>query len=487
MGYLFELFASCCTKTPDAPAVDVPGRVHTYRDLMDRVEALGAVLADGGVRPGARVGVAPLRGAEMYAVVAALSRQGCAVVPFYDGKEGDDRDRLRRLGVETLVVHSGEDTVVERIDGALTGAHVPEGCAYVIGTSGSTAIPKNVPISDANLRAFAEHFQSLGVSGEGDRLAQNYTTTFDGFFLMLVLAWTAGACLVLPARRENLLVDTFVRERGITVWNSVPSHLRMARRLGHLAEGSMPGVRVCVLAGEPLLPDLVTAWRTAAVNSSVVNLYGPSEVTIGSNTHTIEAGEPLRLVDGRIPIGPVFPSVESMLVPHGDDGEGVELFELCLRGRQRLTGYADPADNAGRFYAGDSDPLAPTEVTAPDEHSWYRSGDLVSRSELGLVHRGRRTREVKLLGRRVDLANVERVLGQDPRVEAAHAFVDGDVVIAAVEGKQGDGTGIDTSALRDYARPAEVVWVAAMPTLPNGKTDVLALEAGVRASLTSGA
>ncbi|MFI7310514.1 hypothetical protein [Streptomyces hygroscopicus] len=64
---------------------------------------------------------------------------------------------------------------------------------------------------------------------------------------------------------------------------------------------------------------------------------------------------------------------------------------------------------------------------------------------------------------------------------------EGDVVIAAVEGKQGDGTGIDISALRDYARPAEVVWVAAMPTLPNGKTDVLALEAAVRASLTSGA
>ncbi|MFI5496830.1 AMP-binding protein [Actinoplanes sp. NPDC051859] len=474
MSYLYEILARC--RRADS-ALDTSHGVHTYGDLLDRAAELEVVLGEHGVTPGTPVGLAPLDGLDLYASVAVLSRLGCAVVTFAANDPVNERRRLSRLGVRHLVVAGADGrTTVEALDiPAAGGARVPAGCAYVISTSGSTASPKNVPISDDNLRSFGAYVQGLSCLSARDRMAQNYTTTFDGFFLIVVLAWSSGACVVLPRLRENLLVATFVEERGVTVWNSVPSQLRLARRLGRLGAGSMPGLRLCVLAGEPLLPDLVAELRAAAPGATVVNLYGPSEVTIGSTTYVVAPGEELRLVDGKIPIGPVFPQVESLLVPADTDEDGTPLFELCLRGPQRLVGYADPADDVGRFYAGET--VADLVATdTPDERSWYRSGDLVTPSEFGLVYQGRRTREVKVMGRRIDLAKVEAALLRDPRVLTARALVANDQVVAVVEGEPGDGAEIAAGELRPYARPARVVWTPAMPTLPNGKTDMRAVD-----------
>jgi non-ribosomal peptide synthetase component F len=476
MGYLFELFTSCHARIPSGLALDTGVGTRTYDELMGDTFVWANWLKRKGVAPGTRVGLASTCGSHLYAATLALSRIDCVIVPFAADTLGEI-DRLRELGVRTVLTVDADEPQMTRLDSVPPQSWSP--AAYIISTSGSTSSPKNVPITDENLRSLGTYVQTASCLSEHDRMVQSYAPTFDAFFEVLLLAWTSGLCLVLPRLREHLLVARFVNERNITVWNSVPSQLRIARRLGHLAENSMPGVRVCVLGGEALPADLVGAWRAAAPNSAVINLYGPTETTICVAKHVIAPGEELQLVNGLVPIGHVFPHLESRLVPLEDSDD---IFELCLRGPQRLVSYEQAADNVGRFYGDAPHSAAVREVGSPDARSWYRTGDLVSLSEVGLVYRGRLNKEIKVLGRRIDLAEVEAALLADGRVRAAHADVVADSVVAVVEGDAGDGTPINLSSLRDYARPTRITWMHALPLLPNGKTNTKALHKAMHAA-----
>lgn len=347
----------------------------------------------------------------------------------------------------------------------------PSDLAYILFTSGSTGVPKGVPVLQSNADAFLRHVVPAQGAGPGARLSQTFDLTFDPSVFDMFCAWGSGATLVVPDRTELMAPVRFAARRELTHGNSVPSLVSLARHLRQLRSGSLPALRRSVFCGEPLTLQQAAAWRLAAPHSAVENAYGPTELTVTCTAHRL-TGEPGAwpgTPNGTVPIGRPHPGLEALV----RDGE------LCLRGPQRFPGYLDPADNAGRFLAPDGAPRDPATPLG-DDH-WYRTGDRVAvLPDGGYLHQGRLDHQVQVNGYRVELGEVEAALREQSGVtEAAVIAVanagGGTELAAACSGPVADRAAALTEALRARLPgcmvPATLTVLDALPLNANGKTD----------------
>ncbi|CAL9420446.1 Tyrocidine synthase 3 [Actinosynnema sp. ALI-1.44] len=429
MTTLFTRVAETARRHPDRTALEVGDDVLTYRELVDLAERTAALLSrDGAPRA---VGLLAARSLPAYAGYLGALRLGAAVVPLNPAfPPARNRTMCEQTGVDVVVVDDrGAETAAAVTTGPIVELRdlppphrgpVPDdldAVAYVLFTSGSTGTPKGVPIKHRNLSTYLPFCAERYEVGPGARVSQAADLTFDISVFDLFVAWTSGATVVVPQADELLVPVRFVAGRGITHWFSVPSVISIARRLRALRPGVMPGLRWSIFGGERLTHEQARAWATAAPNSVIMNVYGPTETTITVTDYRLPADPDRwpRTSNGTLPIGHVYPHVDAVVL--GEDGRPAREGELCVRGEQRFDGYVDPAADAGRF------------VTT-DGPRWYRTGDRVREEDGLLVHVGRVDHQVKISGYRVELGEVEGVLRDHDRVH--------DAVVVAVPGAGGD-------------------------------------------------
>lgn len=494
---LYTWFAESADRTPEAVALEVAGESLSYQELdqlarhlaHDIVETLGVVPA--------RVGIHAGRSLCAYAAYLAAQRLGATVVPLNPAFPQTRRDRVVALAdVDVVVAHESveyavpvliaEDKVLLDLRGrpaseAPLRVADPTDVAYLLFTSGSTGVPKGVPIRHANVDAYLGHVIPRYELEPGARVSQTFDLTFDLSVFDLFAAWGSGATLVVPTRRDLLAPARFVAQRRITHWFSVPSVISMALRLGRLPEGSMPDLRWSLFCGEQLTLSQARAWGAAAPGSVLENLYGPTELTLSCTQFRLPdapADWP-RTANGTVPIGTPYPGLEHLVID--DRGAMATHGELCVRGPQRFAGYLDPAHNRHRFLRYDGQRAITADAgPVPGADLWYRTGDLVTEIDGVLVHLGRADHQVKVQGYRVELGEIEcelrRLDGvEDAIVVALTEASDGPVTLHAVyTGGNADAAGLHT-ALRDrlpaHMVPRAVVHWTQLPLNPNGKVD----------------
>jgi len=282
--------------------------------------------------------------------------------------------------------------------------------AYVLFTSGSTGVPKGVMVAQRSVLRYVDFVcERFGVN-QTDRFSQTFDMTFDVSVSDMFVAWERGACLCCPSEKALLNPARFISDSGITFWFSVPSLAIFMKRLGSLKPGSYPKLRVSLFAGEALPMDLTKAWAAAAPNSIVENFYGPTELTVSCTYYRWDAARSSEESEqGVVPIGQPFPGMVALVadeslreVAPGADGE------LLMTGPQLALGYLDdPVKTAAAF------------VKPPErEEIYYRTGDRVRRPLDGrpLTYLGRIDNQVKILGRRVELGEIEAVVREESGV-----------------------------------------------------------------------
>ncbi|HET9382903.1 MAG TPA: amino acid adenylation domain-containing protein [Streptomyces sp.] len=496
---VYDWFARSAAAHPDEPALEVDGRHLTYRELRDLAEQLAARLADTADGAPRRVGLLAARSVTAYAGYLAVLRAGAAVVPLnpehphsrtteivktagLDLILAEDADAAAGLGVPVHV--AGPDEL-----DALTGRPAPDvphrqagpdDLAYIIFTSGSTGTPKGVPIRHSNICAYLEQVAGRYGIGPGSRLSQTFELTFDGSVHDLFVAWAGGGTLVVPDRSQLLSPVKTVNSLRLTHWFSVPSLISFASRLGTLRPGSMPTLRWSVFGGEPLTVQAAREWRTAAPNTRLEVLYGPTELTISCTAYRFpeDMADWPRTPNGTAPIGVCYPALDLLLLD--EEGRPGDSGELCVRGALRFSGYLDATHNRGRFLTDD---LQPAGDGAPPESHWYRTGDRVTVREGRLIHLGRTDHQVKIRGHRIELGEIEAALRQQPGVRDAIAVSvpapDGEPeLLAAVSGSGCDSDRLYASlngALPPYMMPRRIATLDRLPLNPNGKIDRRAL------------
>lgn len=449
---------------PDAVAVEAADASCSYQALVGRAMEAARVLS-GGSSP---VGLVAERSSWTYVWYLAILMSGRAVVPVSGEMADRDAVSLALAGCDVLV-RPNHTPAVEKVEPAHPSDPRIEEAAYVLFTSGTTGRPKGVPISHSHVLSYLSHCLPLLDLTPGSRLSHNFALTFDLSVHDMFCSWSTGSTLVVPTRGEALWPPAYVERRAVTHWFSVPSVVDTATRMRELAPGSMSGLRVSAFCGERLLQSQARSWQGAAPTSKLINLYGPTELTIACSAYVLpqDPSSWPETPNGTVPIGWPFAGSEWMILGDRSDGSG----ELAVRGEQRFHGYVDARDDTAAFLSA-----GVGSHPGVSEDDWYLTGDIVTELPDGsLLHLGRRDRQVKVRGFRVELGEVEHVLRVTyglTEVAAWHDHLGHEVVIlAAVVAHEEEVNRIDLRKMPGHLRPARVYAVDALPLNSNRKVD----------------
>jgi amino acid adenylation domain-containing protein len=465
-GTLFSWFHDAARAHPGRPAIEVGGTAYRYRELLNLVERLATRMTTVAGRSPRRVGLLLPRGLTAYAAYLAVLRLGATVVPLNPAFPGRRNQTVcRATDVDVVVVDADGAAGAEAIRAGTPGVTVvvgpaglpgeaslppyhgdPDDVAYILFTSGSTGVPKGVPVRHRNVCPCIAYSANRYGVGPGDRVSHAFDLTFDPSVIDMFMALGTGATLVVLEPDDLLTPARTIAAKGITHWNSVPSVISIARRLRTLPPDSMPTLRWAVFGGEQLRFDQVDAWLTAAPRCAVDNVYGPTELAINCALYRVPADRRdwPRTPNGTVPIGRIHPHLHALVL--ADDGTEAETGELCVRGPQRFDGYLDPARNAGRFLRFSGRVATASTDVVPDADAWYRTGDRVRRDAGGeMVHLGRIDDQVKISGFRIELGEIESVIRSYPSVREA--------VVVAVRPDGGEPT-LAAAVTADASLPA---------------------------------
>ncbi|MDO0912044.1 AMP-binding protein [Streptomyces sp. DT2A-34] len=501
---LADWFRIGLAANPDGLAIRDGRSEFSYR-AVDRLASSLAAEIRVTAPEAERVGILMGRGAHAYIAVLAVSCAGATAVPLNPEyppartrimmesanvgaivADGASLEQFRSRGValeESVKVIRAEaengqspviDAVVEKYVEKYPDAPARE-YAYVVFTSGTTGKPKGVAVSSRGLSHYLESVHALYGFSSSDVFSQVADLTFDLSMLDLFSAWGAGATVVTTRPRDFLRLPRFITDHGISVWLSAPSIVALLRRNGALEPGSLPTLRWTFFCGEPLLRQDAADWQTAASHSAIENLYGLTETPITCFSHRWDRDTSARLaVNDALPIGSPRHGYEVGVIAspgtgqsHCPDlGEGEIEGELCITGPHLFPGFLDPGDDRDRFLSVGG-------------RRWYRTGDLVRRlpgREFAFI--GRRDHQVKIRGRRVELAEVDGALRSCEGVsEAVTILADEQLVAFYVGEPKSAGAMLRELAeiLPPYALPRRIIRLPEFPLTHNRKIDRRAL------------
>ncbi|HEY4096846.1 MAG TPA: AMP-binding protein [Baekduia sp.] len=451
------------------------GSALSRTQLAARVGGLAEALWHRGVRAGDRVAIALDRSPELIVGMLASLAVGAAYVVI-DPRYPEQRRRFMLADSAPAVVLAPGDgpDVLAPADWPATGAVPPlappaERLAYLAYTSGTTGTPKGVAVTFGALSAYLDWcLATLPCTGDGVPLFAS--AAFDHAVTCIYPPLVRGEPLkLLPevGSGEALGRELLVRAPYSYV-KATPSHLRFLDAAERARLGT--GAGLIMLGGEAADAATIRALRTDAPALRVLNHYGPTEATVGCVCFEVPSG----WEEDPVPIGEPMAHVTARI----EDGE------LWVGGRCLAAGYW--TDGVPRQEGG--------FVTDRDGVRWYRTGDRVERAgDAGLVFAGRGDRQVKRLGHRIDLSEVEAALSTVPSIASAVALqpVRGGALAAVVTPSHGPGEAELRAAvgaqLVAAAVPARIVRAAALPFDAHGKLDRPAVEALLAAAVAAAA
>jgi amino acid adenylation domain-containing protein len=479
-----EWFRAQVEKSHTATAVVMGDKALSYDELDQRSDALAAVLHQAGVGREVVVGVFLERSLEMMVALLAIQKAGGAYLPLDPGfpaarlaflasdaavglvlTQRSLREQVPAFSGAVLCVDAEWPKVTEQ---ECVDAWAPEAedLAYLIYTSGSTGNPKGTQITQGALVNLLASMQQEPGLREQDTLLAITTLSFDIAGLELFLPLLTGARLVVAARETVLDPEALaglLESSGATVMQATPSGWRM------LVEGGWKGKRDLRMwcGGEGLAAELATTLLTRG--RELWNLYGPTETTIWSAAHRVEAGEDPILIGRPIANTRMYILDEQRQpVPVGVAGE------LYIAGEGLARGYwGRPELTAERF--------VPEVFRTEAGLRMYRTGDLARyRADSQIQLLGRIDQQVKLRGHRIELGEIEAVMEQHPQVLQAVVILTGtgsdQRLVAYARCEKQQITSDDLRAwleerLPGYMLPSAIVQMSEFPRTPNEKVD----------------
>ncbi|MEB3032889.1 mycobactin polyketide synthase MbtD [[Mycobacterium] nativiensis] len=398
---------------PDAVAVVYEGRQYSYRQVNEEANRLARWLIEQGLGTEDRVAVLLDKSPELVITALGILKAGAVYLPI-DPTYPEDRlafivddaaaALVLRQAVTGLQQYSGADLTDDELIRPLR----PDNTAYLMYTSGSTGLPKGVPVPHAPIAEYFSWFGDAYQVDETDRLLQVASPGFDVSIAEIFGLLICGGRLVIPRpdglRDVGYLTDLLRRE-GITSMHFVPSLLGLFL--------SLPGVnqwrtlRRVPVGGEALPGEIADKFH-ATFDALLYNFYGPTETVINATSYQVEGTQGARTVPiGRPKINTQMHLLDAFLqpVPAGVVGE------IYIGGTQMARGYhRRPGLTAERFVA---DPFTPGGRL-------YRSGDLARRNADGDIEFvGRVDEQVKIRGVRIELGEVAAAISVDPSVGQA--------------------------------------------------------------------
>ncbi|TAN76935.1 MAG: hypothetical protein EPN14_07655 [Gallionella sp.] len=353
--------------------------------------------------------------------------------------------------------------------------------AYIMFTSGSTGMPKGAVMSHANLLWFIAWARDRFAVTPDDVLSNVNPIYFDNSVFDFYTAIFSGAALapVTPDQvRDARLLVRLVNDAGCTIWFSVPSLLVYLLTTRALTTTDFPAIRKIIFGGEGFPKSkLRQLYDIFGARAELENVYGPTECTCICSAHTIGKDDFVDM-QNLAPLGLLAQNFGFEILPVDETGN--DSGELFLRGPQVGLGYYNDPERTARAFVQN-----PRHALYADVG--YRSGDLVRRDARGWLHfKGRADFQIKHMGYRIELEEIEAALGTLPDVgECAVIYQKlgdglGQIVAFAAMGAPASPEEMlrrIAAIVPPYMTPRRLVILDLLPKNANGKIDRVALQA----------
>lgn len=495
---LLSRFAASLARDPGAPAVVADGVATSYAALDATARGHAAALRAAGAGPETVVALVADRGPGYVAMMLGTLMAGAAFVPVEPSVPVARAHQMcAGAGVRILFAAPGHEEFAAAIAGGLDPAPAVlvaedrpagepaagpgavaerprDGLAYVIFTSGSTGTPKGAMVQDGGMdNHIAAKIVDLDL-GPADSIGLTAPLSFDISVWQTLTSLTVGARVAVAAPRniaEPAELVAWVRRHGVTVLEIVPSFLAvLTAQLDDEMRAGLSSLRYLVATGEALPGAVATRWYEHCPDIPIVNAYGPTECSDDVTHHRVTAEESATRA---------WPSI-------GREVLNTRLYVVDAAGHELPAGTEGEllvgGDGVGRGYIGD--PVRTALTFVPDHLSGtpgarlYRTADRASRAADGTIDfHGRRDRQVKIRGHRVELGDVEAQLLRVPEVQSAACVYTGGRLRAFVTlNAEADVLAAVRAAAPGYLVPHEVTVLDRLPVNTSGKIAYRALE-----------
>jgi epothilone synthetase B len=471
-GLLQSGLADHARLTPDALAVIAPGGALTYRELFEQSNRLARWLRNAGATPNQPVAIIMEKGCHQMVAVMGVLAAGAPYMPIDPTLPAQ---RLKLLleqgGVQIVLTESAlaaslqwpgdvRRLTVDACDLSryaaepLEPAQSQSELAYVLFTSGSTGVPKGAMLDHRGPLNTVSFFNRRFDVGPNDRALALSALNFDLSVYDIFGMFAAGGAVVMPdpeRLKDPAHWCDLMAEHNVTIWNSVPTLMRMmVEYLSSEPDSVPPGLRLVVMSGDWIpvsLPDRIRALWT---DVEVVGAGGPTETSVWNVYY---------------PIGRVDPSWTSIPYGRPTPNNRYHVMDGRLRHRPEWVAGELVAEGVGLGlgYWRDSDATAAKFAVHPQSGArLYKTGDVGRYRPDGQIDiLGRLDFQVKIDGRRIELGEIEAALRDHPDVR--------DVAVGAV------GEERDRKRLVAYV-VARVPVAAAAPVAPDAALLAHALE-----------
>ena len=486
-----QYFTDSAEKFSGKIAVDFKDSKITFADLDKSSNQLARVLKSAGIKKGDRVCFCLPKSIDSIKSVLAILKADAVYVPL-DAKA--PRARLEQVAADAqpaVIICNGQtlelvgdfgrvfnlDAERSRIDSESDDGLVYENnssdLAYILYTSGSTGQPKGVMITHGNIiNATDWAVEELGITSD-DRMSQHPPLHFDLSTFDLYCAFKSGATLFLVPEELSLfpgVLMRFIEDNQLTIWNSVPSVMVYMSTAGVVKPGRIPTVKKIFFNGEGFPTKFLAEWMKTFPNKEFVNMYGPTETTVQCTFYKISE----------------LPADLSKLVPIGRACRNVEVFAVKEDGAIAKAGEEGELYvgglGVGRGYWNNPEKTRASFLDFPGKGRVYKTGDLVRlRPDGDYEFIGRRDFQVKVMGHRIELGDIESALYSLPYVkEAGVIAVDvaetgGTEIVACISAKESRSANeIKTDLARilpDYMIPHTIELKSVLPRTGTGKVD----------------
>lgn len=486
---ILELIKQRTLENPESLAVSYEGKDLTYHELDVASNRVANYLENNyNLSDGKSIGLMLHRSDELIVCMLGILKAGAAYVSL-DPEYPKERIRfiLDSLEVETVLFDPAkvdrsefdpvDFTAVSELsagsDQDLDKKIRGDQTIYTLFTSGSTGVPKGVSISHQNVVACTEGLNQL--VHDYDTALATTSANFDVSVSELLVPLTMGKKVrVLNSHAE--LPQWIEKENEVFVM-TIPSVMEALWESGIAVENI-----ACIgLAGDVFPRRLAEKLRASSVKK-VFNLYGPTEDTIYStyfdlaelheNLPGVSIGYPMLHTDVYVL------SARQQLLPVGIVGE------LYLSGKKLSKGYINREEETAKRFV--PNPFKPGE-------KMYRTGDLVRWMEDGSIEfLGRIDNQVKLNGFRIELEEIESILGQQEGIVGVKAVAkelsSGKKILMAYYTGSRQSEEETKQALADrvpyYMVPEHILHLDEFPVNVNGKIDISKLPAVNESALT---
>ncbi|HEU0080026.1 MAG TPA: amino acid adenylation domain-containing protein, partial [Longimicrobiaceae bacterium] len=434
---IHELIEEQAARTPAAVALVHGAERLTYAQVNGSANRLARELRGRGIGRGGFVPILAERGPAVAVAMLAAAKAGAAFVPL-DDKWPEERlrralddlraplvlaceamlEQARALGRPVVLVPVGGDGAPNLQNQSESGDPI-----YAIYTSGSTGIPKAAVVSHGGITN-RFHWMSECFGAESARsVLQTTRHVYDSAVWQLFWPMTQGGHTVVPLAGvetdAGYLVE-LIRAEAVTMTDFAPAVFNAL--VPELVENvsareQLASLRTVVVGGEQITAETTYRFIECFPGVRVVNLYGPTECSIGSIYHEVHDGD-----GSRIPIGRPIANTSALLldrsgrlVPRGVPGE------IHLGGRCVGEGYLRDAKRTSTVFV-------PDPYASRGGERLYRTGDLGRyRADGSIECLGRLDEQVKIRGIRIELGEIEVRLAEHQEVREAVVLAREDV------------------------------------------------------------